>query len=200
MDILIVKNLTKRYGDKEVFSNISFTIPKGKFIFLCGENGSGKTTLFKAIMQMVKVDDGKILIDDTIIKKKTDICFITDQVILYDNLTVSEMLALVLDINDIKKNTSQKQEILKHFYCEEIKNKKIKQCSLGMKKRVQLMCGMVLEPKLMLMDEFFSGIDSEKYEEIKIILKEYVKNGNTVIMTSHIKKIRQELAELEISM
>ena len=62
------------------------------------------------------------------------------------------------------------------------------------------MCGMVLEPKLMLMDEFFSGIDSEKYEEIKIILKEYVKNGNTVIMTSHIKKIRQELAELEISM
>lgn len=193
--LLKINDLCKSYGEKNVLKDVSFEILEGQMVALLGVNGAGKTTLFRCLSGLALIDSGSIQIDRDKIVRKQDILYVFDEPVLYETLTGEEQLKFVLDINDIKFNKNEIDELIEKFQITSFRNKKIEGYSLGMKKKVQLMCAMAIKPKILLLDEYVSGLDPISLKQVEKILKEYVCEGNTVILSTHILDIAERLCE-----
>lgn len=190
MSLLKISGLSKKYEDKCVLSNVNINLNNNRVYGLLGPNGAGKTTLFRCISGLSYIDEGNISIN--INEDEKDVIYVFEQPNLYESLTASEHLKFVASVNKLKIN---EDALLKKYMVYEYADKPIKDCSLGMKKRIQLMCAMVLEPKVLLLDEYISGLDPKGILLVSALIKDYAKEGHLVIVSTHILSLADKLCD-----
>ena len=194
--MLKVENVTKKYGDLTAVNNLSFTVNDGEIFGLLGLNGAGKTTTFRMILGLIDDYSGKITLDDKPINYTvTDkIGFLTEERSLLTKLTVLEQIKYYGALKSIPEEEIEDKldHWLEIFGIKEYKNKKIKELSKGNQQKVQFISAIINEPKLLILDEPFSGLDPINVELFKKIILELKEKGTSIIFSSH----RMEHVEL----
>lgn len=194
--MLKVENVTKYYGDFLAVDNLSFTVKPGEIFGLLGVNGAGKTTTFRMIMGLLDPTKGKITLDG----KKIDydvtdkIGFLTEERSLLLKMTVKEQCLFYGTLKGMNKKEILKRldELLERFEIPEYKDKKIKELSKGNQQKVQFITAILNDPKLLILDEPFSGLDPFNIELFKREIVEMSNRGSMIIFSSH----RMEHVEL----
>ena len=194
--MLKVENVVKYYGDLLAVDNLSFTVDDGEIFGLLGLNGAGKTTTFRMILGLIDDYKGKITLDGKKIDyNETDkIGFLTEERSLLTKLTVLEQITYYGVLKGIPEREIPKKldYWLEVFGITEYKNKKIKELSKGNQQKVQFISAIINEPKLLILDEPFSGLDPINVELFKKVILEFKKKGTSIIFSSH----RMEHVEL----
>ena len=194
--MLKVENVVKYYGDLLAVDNLSFTVDDGEIFGLLGLNGAGKTTTFRMILGLIDDYKGNITLDGKKIDyNETDkIGFLTEERSLLTKLTVLDQITYYgvlkgIPEGDIPKKLDYWLEV---FGITEYKNKKIKELSKGNQQKVQFISAIINEPKLLILDEPFSGLDPINVELFKKVILDFKKKGTSIIFSSH----RMEHVEL----
>ena len=194
--MLELKNVTKYYGDFKAVDNLSFKVKDGEIFGLLGVNGAGKTTTFRMIINLLDKSDGTILLDGKPIDYSvTDkIGFLTEERSLLLKLTVLEQAIFYGTLKGLDKKTIEERldKLLERFKISEYKNRKIKELSKGNQQKVQFITAILHEPKLLILDEPFSGLDPINVEEFMKMINELKNKGTSIIFSSH----RMEHVEL----
>jgi len=199
--MLIIKNYSKSYKELCVLENLNIEIPRGELLGVIGSNGAGKTTLLNSIMSNIDFK-GEILINgipnnEFIAEHRDEILFLPDNVFVYDFLTGMEFIKFTLDLNKIKfADVKEKVELfLKLFNLKNHSNRLIKEYSHGMKQKLALISVLVQSPKILLLDEPVSGLDTLSLIAFKKLLSSMTKEGTTVIFTTHILDLVEDLCD-----
>lgn len=194
--MLKVENVVKYYGDLLAVDNLSFTVDDGEIFGLLGLNGAGKTTTFRMILGLIDDYKGNITLDGKKIDyNETDkIGFLTEERSLLTKLTVLEQITYYGVLKGIPEGDIPKKldYWLDVFGIMEYKNKKIKELSKGNQQKVQFISAIINEPKLLILDEPFSGLDPINVELFKKVILDFKKKGTSIIFSSH----RMEHVEL----
>lgn len=191
-DFLQIQNLSKSFGKKHLFNNLSFTISKGKVIGLLGENGVGKTTLLRIIAGLQRPDNGSILIDGFEIsyKEKEKISFLIEPFNLYNWMRVKDAISYYKDFF-ISFNID-----IAHALCEQFSldlNSKIRNLSKGNKERVCLMLNLSRKTSLYILDEPLGGLDPKIKKDIVQTLLSNIPENSTVIIATHLLRDLQSV-------
>ncbi|MBQ9013986.1 MAG: ATP-binding cassette domain-containing protein [Bacilli bacterium] len=187
--MLKVDGVTKYYGDNKAVDNLSFSVGKGEIFGLLGVNGAGKTTTFRMIMNLITPNSGKITFNN----KKIDynvtdkIGFLTEERSLLTKLTVKEQILFYGALKSLDEKTILKRldKLLKEFEIEEYKDRKINTLSKGNQQKVQFISAIINEPKLLILDEPFSGLDPINIELFKKVILRLKEKGTSIIFSSH---------------
>lgn len=194
--MLKVENITKYYGNFCAVKNLSFEVKPGEIFGLLGVNGAGKTTTFRMIMGLLEPTEGQITLDGQAINYDvTDqIGFLTEERSLLTKLTVKEQALFYGALKGMCDHDILKRldELLKRFEVLEYKEKKIKELSKGNQQKIQFIMAILNEPKLLILDEPFSGLDPLNVELFKQEIIRMSKKGSMIIFSSH----RMEHVEL----
>lgn len=187
--MLKVENITKYYGDIKAVDGISFTVEKGEIFGLLGVNGAGKTTTFRMIMNLIEPTSGKITFNGKKIDYEiTDkIGFLTEERSLLTKMTVKEQILYYGALKSMDKETILKRLdiLLEKFEISEYKDRKINTLSKGNQQKIQFISSIINEPKLLILDEPFSGLDPINVELFKKIILELKEKGTSIIFSSH---------------
>lgn len=194
--MLKVEGVTKYYGNFLAVDNLSFTVKPGEIFGLIGINGAGKTTTFRMIMGLLEPTSGKITLNGKPIDYSvTDsIGFLTEERSLLKKMTVKEQCLFYGTLKGMSKEKilNRLEELLVKFGIPEYMNKKIKELSKGNQQKVQFITAIINEPKLLILDEPFSGLDPFNVELFKKEIIEMAEKGSIIIFSSH----RMEHVEL----
>ena len=194
--MLKVENVTKYYGDLKAVDNLSFEVEDGCIFGLLGLNGAGKTTTFRMIMGLIDDYTGSITLDGKKIDySMTDkIGFLTEERSLLTKMTVVEQVKFYAILKNMKEEDIVKKldYYLDKFGINEYKYKKIKELSKGNQQKIQFITSIIHEPKLLILDEPFSGLDPINVELFKKEILELKEKGTSIIFSSH----RMEHVEL----
>ena len=194
--MLKVEHVTKYYGDFCAVDDLSFEVKPGEIFGLLGINGAGKTTTFRMIMGLLDVSRGNITLDGKKIDySMTDkIGFLTEERSLLTKLTVMEQAIFYGTLKSMSKQEIETRldELLAKFEVSEYKYKKIKELSKGNQQKIQFILAILNKPKLLILDEPFSGLDPFNVEMFKKEIIEMSKEGSMIIFSSH----RMEHVEL----
>lgn len=189
---LVLENVTKKYNDKIAIRNVSTELHSGQLIGLIGKNGAGKTTLLKLLSTIIKPTSGRILLDNHDIVKdpnsmRSIIGYLPQDVFAYPNLTVLEYLSYIAAIKEMKKKEAEKQinDLLQNFHLENARNIRLSNCSGGMKQRVGIICALLNNPQIIIVDEPTTGLDPEERITVRNILSGLSKE-KIVILSTHI--------------
>lgn len=173
--------------------NLNLNIERGEFHGLLGPNGAGKTTLISTLSSLVKPTQGKIFINNIELSKsinsiKKIIGIVPQEIALYDKLTVYENLKYFGTLLEVEKNmlNNKIDNLLNRLGLLSYKHYKIKNLSGGMKRRINLMAGILHEPEIIILDEPVVGLDVQSRNLLRTFLKELNELGSTVLYTSHI--------------
>ena len=197
--MLKVENLTKYYGTFKAVDNLSFHVEKGEIFGLLGENGAGKTTTFRVIMKLLEPTEGNVSFDDNPIDYSVleQIGFVPEERSLLTKLTVKEQIIFYGRL----KGMSEKQILskldywLKKFEIEHYLDKKIKELSKGNQQKIQFISAVINEPKLLILDEPFTGLDPVNVNMMKEAVKELTAKGCSIIFSSHQMEYIEEFCE-----
>ena len=194
--MLKLENVTKYYGDFLAVDNLSFEVKEGEIFGLLGVNGAGKTTTFRMIINLLDPTSGNITLDGKPIDYSvTDkIGFLTEERSLLTKLTVKEQCLFygTLKGMDEEQILDKMKYYLDKFGVSDYENKKIKELSKGNQQKIQFITAILNEPKLLILDEPFSGLDPFNVELFKQEIVEMSKKGSIIIFSSH----RMEHVEL----
>ena len=194
--MLKLENVTKYYGNFKAVDNLSFTVDKGEIFGLLGVNGAGKTTTFRMIMGLLEITAGKITLNGKPINYDvTDkIGFLTEERSLLTKLTVREQAIFYGKLKSMSEQEilDKLDYYLNKFEISEYKDKKIKELSKGNQQKIQFILAILNDPKLLILDEPFSGLDPFNLEMFKNEIIELSKKGCMIIFSSH----RMEHVEL----
>ena len=195
-----IKNVTKKYGNKKAVDNVSFTVNDGDIFAFIGHNGAGKTTLIKSIVGIHDFDEGDILIDGMSIKEKPVECkklmaYVPDNPETYEHMKAIDYINFICDMYETDKETREKNinKYAKMFEMEDKLNDTIDSFSHGMKQKVVLISALAHDPKILIMDEPFVGLDPKAVFDIKEILNEMVKENKIVFYSTHILDVAEKL-------
>ena len=198
--MLEIKNLTKKYGDQVAVDNLSLTIEDGQICAFIGHNGAGKTTTLKAVAGIIDFDDGEILIDKIDIVKhpilaKKRLAYVPDNPLLYEHLKGIDYLNFICDIFDIDENFRRSQI---EFYSKRLGifndlGAVISSYSHGMKQKLALVSALIHQPRLLLLDEPFVGLDPISSHEFKTIMKELSEGGVTIFYSTHVLDVAEKI-------
>jgi len=187
-DIITVKNLSKRYGRKVVFDNLSFSLPRNKIIGLLGENGIGKTTLLRLMADLLKPDGGEILIDGGKVAHKTardKVSFLLDPAYLYSFMTVKSAIQYYKDFYE-DFDCGKAMRLCEDFGLAQNIKQSVKKLSKGNKERLYLLLNLSRKVPVYLLDEPIAGLDPKfKRDLIKAFLSNIGENA-TLIISSHL--------------
>ena len=197
-----IKNLTKCYGEKKAVDDISFNVEDGKIFAFIGHNGAGKTTTIKSIVGINDFDNGDILINGKSIKTKPmeckkEIAYVPDNPDLYENMKAINYINFICDMYETPEEV-RKENIIKYAKMFEMENKLndvISTYSHGMKQKVALIAALVHEPKILIMDEPFVGLDPKAVFDMKNIMKEMCKEGKSIFFSTHILDVAEKLCD-----
>lgn len=187
--MLKVENVSKFYDDFKAVDNLSFEVKEGEIFGLLGANGAGKTTTFRMIMNLLEPSKGKITLDD----KKIDynvtdsIGYLTEERSLLLKLTVKELMIYYGTLKSMEEKEILKElkKWLKRFNIEQYENKKIKELSKGNKQKIQFISSIIHNPKLLILDEPFSGLDPINVDLFIDVINELKEKGTMIIFSSH---------------
>ena len=195
-----IKNVTKKYGDKKAVDNVSFKVNDGDIFAFIGHNGAGKTTLIKAMVGIHDFDEGDILIDGMSIKDDPVSCkklmaFVPDNPETYEHMKAIDYINFICDMYDIDSKTREEniKKYSKMFDMEDKLNDTIDSYSHGMKQKIVLISALSHNPKILIMDEPFVGLDPKAVFDIKEVLNEMVKEKKIVFYSTHILDVAEKL-------
>ncbi|MBR3661068.1 MAG: ABC transporter ATP-binding protein [Bacilli bacterium] len=195
-----IKNVTKKYGETIALNDVSFKINDGEIFAFIGHNGAGKTTLIKSMVGIHDFDMGDIIINGKSIKDdpiacKKDMAFVADNPELYENMKAIDFINFICDMYDVNEDMRNKNihKYAKLFEIEDNLNDTIDSFSHGMKQKVALIAALVHEPKILVMDEPFVGLDPKAVFDVKKIMNEMVKEGKIVFFSTHILDVAEKL-------
>ena len=198
MYILQIENLHKSYDKFEAIKGIDLNIKKGDIYGLLGPNGAGKSTLIKTITGLEKMTSGKIIFEESetsINKYKKNIGLLPQDIALYLDFTAKENVTFFCSLygyrgKDLKERVDKALEFVGLL---DVKNKKAKEFSGGMKRRLNMACAIAHNPRLIIMDEPTVGIDPQSRNHILDSVKNLNEQGSTIIYTSHYMEEVEEL-------
>jgi len=199
MKILEVSNINKSFGDFQAVNDISFSIEEGKIFGLLGPNGAGKTTTIRMIMNIIAPDSGTV----SVLGKPNfgtaidNVGYLPEERGMYRKMKVNEMLLFQTSLKSMKKKDAKvaidnwlgKVDLL------DWKNKKIEELSKGMQQKIQFIGTILHNPKLLILDEPFGGLDPINQNLIKDLMLEVKKNGTTIIFSTHVMEHAEKLCD-----
>lgn len=187
-NIIEVRNLTKNYGKHRGVENVSFSVEEGEIFGFLGPNGAGKSTTIRSMLGLIAYDQGQILINGLDAKKEREqilreVGYMPSEAWFYPGMTIKEVLKLAADVRG--KDCSAEAEMLCGRLQLDVK-RKISELSLGNRKKVSIVCAMQHKPKLFVFDEPTSGLDPLMQNEFFELIKQYVKEGATCMLSTHV--------------
>ncbi len=197
---LVIENVEKKFGEKQVLKGINFTFEKGKIYGLLGRNGAGKTTLFNCLNNDIDIDNGKFYIISDDSKKRDldikDIGYVISVPTVPEFLTGREFLKFFLDINKDKiENIKTIDEYFDFMKIEkQDRDKLLKDYSHGMKNKMQMLINIISNPNILLLDEPLTSLDVVVAEEMKEMLKG-IKENHIIIFSTHIMDLAVSLCD-----
>lgn len=191
---LIVKNLAKKYGKKVVLQDISLEVSAGEIIALLGPNGAGKTTCFYSIAGLVRQDKGRIILQDKDIsdlpiykRAALGLGYLPQENSVFRGLTVEENILSIIELRHRNKGErlDRLQQLLQEFKIEHIRKSSAMALSGGERRRVEIARALAGEPKFILLDEPFAGVDPIAVGDIRNLVRHLKDRGIGVIITDH---------------
>lgn len=199
MNVLELKNVKKTYQDYKAVDDVSFAIPEGKIFGLLGPNGAGKTSLIRIITTITKADDGVVLFcgDPLNSTHPTQIGYMPEERGLYKTMKVGEQIIYLARLKGFSKKEAKKQldYWLTKFNIEDWRNKKIEELSKGMQQKIQFITTVLHRPKLLILDEPFSGLDPINANLIRDEIHELNKQGTTILFSTHRMEQVEQICE-----
>ena len=198
-NILEIHNVVKRYSQHTALNDVSINIPKGVIFGLLGPNGAGKTSLIRIINQITGPDEGYVLFDGTKLNQNhiKEIGYLSEERGLYKKMQVGEQLLYLAQLKGLSEK--QAMEKLKAWFIKfDIKtwwNKNVEDLSKGMQQKIQFVATVMHEPKLIILDEPFSGFDPINADLIKNEILELKEKGSTIIFSTHRMESVEELCD-----
>ena len=195
MSILIAESLEKKYRSRKVVNNLSFNIKSGEIIGLLGPNGAGKTTAFYMTVGLVSCTKGKIILDDQEItdfpihkRAKIGIGYLPQEASVFRKLTVQENILAVLEMRSDLSQTKRSEileRLLNQLNLNDVRNTIGMSLSGGERRRVEIARTLSIEPKFILLDEPFAGVDPISVLDIQGIIKSLASDGIGILITDH---------------
>ena len=200
--MLKIEHLTKKYGEKKAVDDLSLHIEKGEIYGFIGHNGAGKTTTIKSVVGILDFDEGEIFIDGKSVKKdslecKRVIAYIPDNPDLYEFMSGLQYLNFISDIFGVEEK-ERKERIEKYSTAFEIKDdlaSPISSYSHGMKQKLAIISALVHDPKLIIMDEPFVGLDPIASHLLKDIMREKCNEGGAIFFSTHVLEVAEKLCD-----
>ena len=197
--MLNIKNLTKSYGDKKAVDDLSLHIAPGEIYGFIGHNGAGKTTTIKACAGILQFDTGEIKIDGIDVKKdpiacKRRLAYIPDNPDLYEFMSGIKYLNFIADIFGVEKETRARR-IARYgdiFGLTGDLAQPISAYSHGMKQKLAIISSWLHEPKLIIMDEPFVGLDPKAAHQLKEMMREHCDRGGAIIFSTHVLEVAEK--------
>ena len=198
-----IKNVSKTYnGKKKVFKNISFKIECGEIFAFIGHNGAGKTTMIKSIMGILDFEEGDILVNNKSIKEEPLECkrimaYVADNPDLYENMKAIDFINFICDMYEVSEDIRRENTLkyAKMFEIEDKLNDDISSLSHGMKQKIALIAALAHNPKVLIMDEPFVGLDPKAVYDMKEIMRDMAKDGKTIFFSTHILDVAEKLCD-----
>ncbi len=196
-----IKNFSKEYEPgKKAIDNINLTINSGEIFAFIGHNGAGKTTTLKSIAGILDFEEGDILINGKSIKTepieaKMEMAYVPDNPDLYENMKAIDFINFICDMYNVPSDVRKEniEEYSKIFDLQDKLNEEISSFSHGMKQKVAIIAAFSHDPKVLIMDEPFVGLDPKAVFDMKEHMREMVKNGSTIFFSTHILEVAEKL-------
>jgi lipopolysaccharide export system ATP-binding protein len=194
MPVLRAKNLKKTYKSRDVVKDVSIEVESGQIIGLLGPNGAGKTTCFYMIVGLVPADKGDVYLDQLKItenpmhvRAKQGLGYLPQEPSVFRKLTVAQNIMAILELRKLTKKERKQElaQLLEEFHIEHIASTMGMSLSGGERRRVEIARAIAANPKFMLLDEPFAGVDPISIVDIKDIIKHLAKRGIGVLITDH---------------
>ena len=200
--MLKIEHLTKRYGEKKAVDDLSLHIAPGELYAFIGHNGAGKTTAIKSLCGILQFDEGEIFIDGISLKKdplacKRKLAYIPDNPDLYDFMSGIAYLNFVADIFGVEA-TARAERIKRFADMLELTAdlaKPISAYSHGMKQKLAIISALIHEPKLIVMDEPFVGLDPKASHQLKALMREMCQTGCAIFFSTHVLEVAEKLCD-----
>lgn len=200
--MLKIEHLIKIYGDKKAVDDLSLHIKPGEIYGFIGHNGAGKTTTLKSIVGILQFDSGEIYIDGRSIKEspiecKKNFAYIPDNPDLYDFMTGIKYLNFIADIFGVEESVRQ-ERIRKYAEMFEIADdlaQPIASFSHGMKQKLAIIAAWIHNPKLIIMDEPFVGLDPKAAHLLKGMMRDVCDNGGAIFFSTHVLEVAEKLCD-----
>ena len=200
--MLKIDHLTKTYGEKTAVDDLSLHIQPGELYGFIGHNGAGKTTTLKSVVGILQFDSGEITIDGVSVKAdpitcKKSIAYIPDNPDLYDFMTGMQYLNFVCDIFGVAADVRQEriQALAEGFELTADLAQPISSYSHGMKQKLAIISAWVHEPKLVVMDEPFVGLDPKAAHLMKGMMREICDKGGAIFFSTHVLEVAEKLCD-----
>lgn len=200
--MLRIENLTKKFGDKKAVDSLSLHIEPGEIYGFIGHNGAGKTTTIKSIVGILKFDEGEILVDGMSVKEnpiecKKKIAYIPDNPDLYEFMTGISYLNFIADIYNVSSQ-DRTERIKKYGDLLELTDdlaQPISAYSHGMKQKLAIISAWVHNPKLIIMDEPFVGLDPKSSHILKEMMRDVCDKGGAIFFSTHVLEVAEKLCD-----
>ncbi len=197
-----ILNLTKKYKDKKAVSNVSLNVMPGKIHGFIGHNGAGKTTTLKAIVGIHDFDEGEINVFGKSVKKqplevKQMLSYIPDNPDVYPFIKAIDYIHFVCDAYGVDASV-RKQKIEEYAELFEISsslNQVVSSFSHGMKQKLVIIAALIHNPKVLILDEPFVGLDPKASHSLKILMRELTDNGGCILFSTHVLEVAQKLCD-----
>lgn len=200
--MLQIAHYTKRYGNKVAVDDLSLEIRAGEIFGFIGHNGAGKTTTIKAVAGILPYEEGTITVDGLSVKDdppecKKRIAYIPDNPDLYEFLPGIRYLNFVADIFEVPRK--EREERI-HYYADLFEltgdlGSSVGTYSHGMKQKLSLIAALIHEPKLMLLDEPFVGLDPKAAHDLKKIMRQMCDRGGAIFFSTHVLEVAEKLCD-----
>ena len=200
--MLNIEHLTKTYGEKKAVDDLSLHIAPGEIYGFIGHNGAGKTTTIKACCGILQSDSGEVYIDGVSVKEnpiaaKAKLAYIPDNPDLYEFMTGIQFLNFIGDVFGVSAEDRQAR-IRKYADLFELTNdlaQPISAYSHGMKQKLAIISALLHEPKLLIMDEPFVGLDPKASHILKELMRELCENGGAIFFSTHVLEVAEKLCD-----
>ena len=192
--ILKTSNIVKEYKSRKVVDNVNIEVSQGEIVGLLGPNGAGKTTCFYMMVGLIKSDSGSVLIDDKNIsnkpmfeRAKLGIGYLAQEASVFRKLSVEDNIKAVLQIGNLSKieQNTKLEELIEEFSLEKVRKNRGDLLSGGERRRTEIARALATEPKFLLLDEPFAGVDPIAVEEIQKIVFQLKNKNIGVLITDH---------------
>ena len=191
---LYTENIQKTYRGRAVVNGVSVEVNQGEIVGLLGPNGAGKTTSFYMIVGLVRPDEGKVFLDNTEITKfpmykraQMGIGYLPQEVSVFRKLSVEDNILAILEMTDLNKvqRKEKLEQLLEEFHLTHVRKNLGNRLSGGEKRRTEIARALATDPKFVLLDEPFAGVDPIAVEDIKSIVSELKKRNIGILITDH---------------
>jgi ABC-2 type transport system ATP-binding protein len=197
--VLIVENVTKRYGDFTAVDDLSFEVARGSVCGFLGPNGAGKTTTIRIILSIYQPTSGRVRIldHDSALEVRDRIGYLPEEKGLYKKMRARDLVAYFGQLKGMSRSDAQQRarELLDRYGLAEWAGRKCEALSKGMQQKVQVLASIVHRPEFVILDEPFSGLDPVNQEVMEGVIRDLAQEGRTIIFSTHIMEHAERLCD-----